>query len=112
MTRHDDNIRLHHMLDHTREAITIIEGRRRADLDSDRLLELGLVRLVEIIGEAAARVTTEFQQSHPQIPWPQVVAMRNRLVHGYDTVDLDVLWDTIQDDLPPLEAALTRMLGP
>ncbi len=112
MTRHDDNIRLHHMLDHTREAITIIEGRRRADLDSDRLLELGLVRLVEIIGEAAARVTTEFQQSHPQIPWPQVVAMRNRLVHGYNTVDLDVLWDTIQDDLPPLEAALTSLLGP
>ena len=56
MTRHDDNIRLRHMLDHTREAITIIEGRHRADLDSDRLLELGLVRLVEIIGEAAARV--------------------------------------------------------
>jgi uncharacterized protein with HEPN domain len=110
MTRHDDGIRLRHMLDHAREAIAIGEGRSREDLETDRLLELGLVRLIEIIGEAAARVTTEFRSAHPAVPWPQVVAMRNRLVHGYDEVDLDVLWDTVQDDLPPLVMALEELL--
>ena len=110
MTRHDDEIRLRHMLDHAREAIAVTAGRSRSDLDTDRLLELALVRLVEIIGEAAARVTADFQSTHGQIPWPQVIAMRNRLVHGYDEVDFDILWDTIQDDLPPLVTVLEELL--
>ena len=87
MTRQDDEIRLRHMLDNAREAIAVTVGRSRSDLDADRL--------IEIIGEAAARVPADFQSAHDQIPWPQIVAMRNRLVHGYDEVDLDVLWDTI-----------------
>ncbi len=61
--------------------------------------------LVEIIGEAAARVGTESREKYPSIPWLQVVGIRNRLVHGYDAVDLDVLWDTIIDDLPRLSSA-------
>ena len=97
------------MLDHAREAIAIVEGRRRSDLENDRLLELGLVRLIGIIGEAAARVTIEFRSAHPVVPWPQIIAMRNRLVHGYDEVDLDVLWDTVQDDLPPLVTTLEAL---
>jgi uncharacterized protein with HEPN domain len=111
MTRHDDAVRVRHMLDNAREAVSLGRGRRRADLDGDRLLELGLVRLVEIIGEAAARVTVEYRTYHPEIPWPQVIAMRNRLVHGYDTVDLDVLWDTITEDLPPLVVELEKLVA-
>jgi len=61
--------------------------------------------------EAAARVTAEYRTGHPEIPWPQVVAMRNRLVHGYDTVDLDVLWDTITEDLPPLVVELEKLVA-
>ena len=110
MTRHDDNIRLRHMLDHTREAVDIARIRDRKDLETDRLLELGLVRLVEIIGEAAARMTDDFRTAHPQIPWPQVIAMRNRLVHGYNDIDLGVLWDTIREDLPPLATELEKLL--
>ena len=98
------------MLDHTREAIEIAASRKREDLDTDRLLEFGLVRLVEIIGEAAARITDDFCSAHPQIPWTQVVAMRNRLVHGYNDVDLDVLWDTLREDLPPLAAEPEKLL--
>lgn len=112
MAQRDDRIRLRHMLDRASEAIAIAGTRRREDLDKDRLLELGLVRLVETIGEAAAKVTDDFQAEHPQIPWPQVVAMRNRLVHGYDDIDLDVLWDTIQDDLPSLVKELTKLMEP
>ena len=89
----------------------MLAGKERADLQSERMLELALVRLIEIVGEAAARVSPESQTRYPHIPWRQVVGMRNRLVHGYDSVDLDVLWDTIEDDFPPLIAELKRILG-
>ena len=110
MTRHDDRVRLRHMLDHAREAVAMITGKGRTDLQRQRMLELALVRLIEIIGEAAARVSTEGQAEYSFIPWKEVVGMRNRLVHGYDSIDLDVLWDTIEDDLPPLIDELERVL--
>lgn len=110
MTQHDHVIRLRHMLDHAREAVQMIQGRQRLDLDRDRMLELSLVRLVEMVGEAASRVSPADRIRHPSIPWPQIVGMRQRLVHGYDTVDLQILWDTITDDLPPLVAELRRIL--
>jgi uncharacterized protein with HEPN domain len=111
MTQHDPLLRLRHMLDHAREAVEMVRGRERRDLDRDRMLELSLVRLVEIVGEAASRMTRADQARYPTIPWPQVTGMRHRLVHGYDTVDLQVLWDTVTDDLPPLIAALEAVLG-
>jgi uncharacterized protein with HEPN domain len=110
MTQHNDTIRLRHMLDHAQEAVAIVGGKDRADLHCDRVLELALVRLVEIIGEAAARVNLETQDRYPGIPWKEAVGMRNRLVHGYDSVDLDVLWDTLEDDLPSLIAELEQIL--
>lgn len=112
MTRHDDVIRLRHMLDHSREAVALLKGKTRAELADSRLLQLGLVRLVEIVGEAGARVSKEERAKHPQIPWDDVVGMRNRLIHGYDTVDLDILWDTVKDDLPRLIEALERVVPP
>jgi len=110
MTRHDDRVRLRHMLDHAREAVAMITGKGRTDLQRQRMLELALVRLIEIVGEAAARVSPEGQAEYSFIPWREVVGMRNRLVHGYDSIDLDVLWDTIEDDLPPLIDELERIL--
>jgi uncharacterized protein with HEPN domain len=95
-------VRVHHMLDHSREAVEMTRGRTRADLDRDRLLNLALVQLVEVIGEAASRLPEEFRSRHPQVPWRQTVGMRNRLIHGYDTVNFDILWSIIQEDLPPL----------
>jgi uncharacterized protein with HEPN domain len=92
------------------EAMTMVQGKKRSDLNSDRMMELSLVRLVEIIGEAAARVGTESREKYPSIPWLQIVGMRNRLIHGYDAVDLNVLWDTIIDDLPPLIDELEKIL--
>ncbi len=102
MTRHDPLVRVRHMLDHAREAAELARERTRADLDSDRQLNLALVRLMEIVGEAAARVPEEFRAGHPQVPWRQVAGLRNRLIHGYDAVDFDILWAILRQDLPPL----------
>lgn len=110
MSRHDDVVRLRHIRDYAMEAIALVRGKRRSDLDNDRLLELALVRLMEIVGEAAARVSTETRAQLPNIPWSDVVAMRNRLIHGYDSVDHDILWDTITQDLPTLLSAVNRLL--
>lgn len=88
----------------------MIEGKERADLRHERMLELSLIRLIEVVGEAAARVTPEGQAKYSSIPWPQVVGMRNRLIHGYDQVDLDILWDTIEVDLPPFITKLEKIL--
>jgi len=112
MSRHDDLMRIRHMHDHAREALSLIHGITRDDLKSNRLLQLGLTRLVEILGEAAARVSKEGRAAYPTIPWQVVVGMRNRLIHGYDSIDLDVLWDTVADDLPGLSWELERVLEP
>jgi len=72
----------------------LLAGKEKADLACNRVLELALVRLVEIVGEAANRLPIEDQSRYPSIPWKEIVGMRNRLVHGYDAIDLDVLWDT------------------
>ena len=111
MMRHDDQARLRHMLDHVVEAATIAQGKTRSDLDADRLLNLSVVRLLEIVGEAAGRVSQETKDAHPQVPWPEIVGLRNRLIHGYDAVDFDILWSIVRDDLPPLIAALKIALG-
>ncbi len=99
---------LRDMLDHAREAAEMASGRKRADLDRDRQFNLALVRLLEIIGEAANRVPEDLRERFPGIPWRQIVSLRNRLIHGYDEVDCDILWKIVTDDLPDLVKALDR----
>jgi uncharacterized protein with HEPN domain len=110
MSRHEDTVRLRHMLDHALEAVDLARGRSRSDLDTDRTLNLALVRLLEIIGEAARHVTPAGQAALADVPWPQIVGLRNRLIHAYDAVDFDILWDIIELDLPTLIGALRRAL--
>ncbi len=112
MTRHSPELRLRHMLDHAREAVELASGKTRTDLASMRLLELGLVRLVKIIGEAAARIPKDERAKYPTIPWEDVVGMRNKLIHEYDRLDLDILWDTVTVELPDLVKALEEALPP
>lgn len=110
MTRHDDRVGLRHMLDHAVEAVSMAEGRTPDDLDHDRQFSLAVLKLVEIIGEAANRVSLATQVAHPDIPWSRIVATRNRLIHGYDRVDHVVLWDIVTLDLPPLISQLGSIL--
>jgi uncharacterized protein with HEPN domain len=110
MTEHDDRLPMHQMLEHAREALEMIRGRARAELDTNRMLQLALVHLVQVVGEAATRVSRAGQAARPEIPWGSAIATRHRMVHDYDRIDYDVVWDTIVEDFPPLVMALTRAL--
>jgi uncharacterized protein with HEPN domain len=104
--------KLRHMLEHAREAVAMVRGKTRADLDTDRQLNLALVRLLEIIGEAAARIPESERACSPNIPWAQIISLRHRLIHGYDAVDFDILWQILGRDLPPLIEALEKIVTP
>jgi uncharacterized protein with HEPN domain len=110
MTPDRDRSRLEHIRAAAREAMDLIQGKERTDLDRERLLNLALVRLLEIVGEAAARLSPELRDRHPEVPWPLVVGLRNRLIHGYDTVNFDILWVILTQDLAPLVAAVDAIL--
>ena len=112
MTRHDDAIGLRHMLDHAREAAALVQNTTRDDLHANRVLSLALVRLLEIVGEAATRVSEELRAQHSQIAWRQIISLRNRLIHGYDAVDLDILWQILHEDVPQLVSDLEMLISP
>jgi uncharacterized protein with HEPN domain len=107
----DNETRLRHILDAAREAVSFIEGHQRRDLDTDRKLNLSLVRLLEIIGEAARSVTLKFRREHPELAWKSMVGMRDRLIHGYFDVNQDILWETVANDLPLLISKLKEILN-
>lgn len=99
------------MLDHAQEAVELLGNKDRDAVKKNRVLQLALTRLVEIVGEAAGRVSEPTRQQNPQIPWPQIIGMRNRLAHGYDIIDFDLLWYTVTLDLPPLVAMIEAIVG-
>ena len=107
----EDRGRLEDMLAAAKDANRFAADRNSSDLSEDRMLFLALVKAVEIIGEAASRVTEEARQQHPEIAWKGIIGMRNILVHAYGSIDSDELWETIQADLPSLIDALERILS-
>ena len=107
----NDRGRLIHMLEAAQEAHQLSIGYTRAALENNRMLQLALVKAVEIVGEAASHITDEFQARHTQIPWAQIRGMRHRLVHAYYDIDLGVLWDTVSNALPPLIAELRQIIS-
>jgi len=107
----DDRVRLRHMLDAALEIQQYVAVSTREDLNRDRKLVHSLVRLLEIVGEAAAQVSEELRASAPEIPWFIIIGMRNRLIHAYFSINLDVVWNTSIGDVPPLIAELRRLLG-
>jgi uncharacterized protein with HEPN domain len=97
------------MVEAAQTAIAFVEGRGRSDLDQDRMLLFALVRAIEIIGEAATRISPETRAEAAEIPWRLIVAMRNRLTNAYFDVDRDILWNTATSELPDLLAKLRRL---
>ncbi|MFZ4676864.1 MAG: DUF86 domain-containing protein [Nodosilinea sp.] len=110
MTALNDDIRLRHMLDAAKQAIAFMAGRSKLSLDADAMLLLAVVKAIEIVGEAAAKITKERQADIPQIPWSQIISMRNRLTHAYFDIDTDVVWQTIIEDLPELIRELETVI--
>ena len=97
------------MLDHASEALNRVHGKSRAEFDHDRTLSLALTRLLEIIGEAASQIPRDEQARYSRIPWPEIIGMRNRLIHGYDSIDPDIMWQILTKDLPALAPELQNI---
>jgi uncharacterized protein with HEPN domain len=110
MLSKDDQVRLRHMVDAANEAMRYAAGRSRGDLDSDSMLARALVNCLAVIGEAAARVACETRDRDASIPWPQIVGMRNRLIHAYFDIDQDEVWKAVTEDLPILASRLQALL--
>jgi uncharacterized protein with HEPN domain len=106
----DDIACLKHILDAAGKAVSFVQGKTRKDLKPDEMLALSLVRLLEIVGEAANGVSPTFRDKFPHIPWRKMTGLRNRLIHGYFDVNLDIVWDTIREDLPPLIKNLEEII--
>lgn len=115
MAPRDDATRLRDVVSYGRKDIALVHGRSREDLDQDELLQLALERLLEVVGEAAAHVSPPLRQASPHVPWPAMIAMRNRLVHAYVDVSRDIVWNTVTLALPDVlrdvEAILARLGG-
>jgi uncharacterized protein with HEPN domain len=105
-----DRNRLRHIVDALSSTIRFTEGRKREDLDNDEMLTFALVYAVQIVGEAANRVSVEFRDQRPEVPWALIVGMRHRLVHGYADINLDILWTTATEAAPELLGRVKSLL--
>lgn len=110
MPNHDPMVRLLHMRDYAKQALGMVSGKTREDLDKNEMLRLALTRLMELVGEAAAQYPRELQAQYPQIPWPKLISMRNKLIHAYDFVDYDIVWGAITKNIPQLLAELEKII--
>lgn len=95
-----------------RRALSFTEGMSFADFERDERTVFSATKAVEIVGEAAAQVSKDTRQAHPDIPWRDIIAMRNRLVHAYFEINLELVWKTVHDDLPELIALVERLIPP
>ncbi len=110
MSQRDDQVYIGHMIDTANKAVGFVSGLSREDFDNNEQLRLAITHLLQIIGEAARRVSLEFRDAHPEIPWKAIVGMRSKVVHDYLNVDEDVVWDTVKNDLAPLVLELEKLL--
>ena len=110
MSRSDDSVRLHHILDAARRAQVVLDGRSLEELAHDDTGSLALERLLEIIGEAANRVGPSTMASLADLPWRDMIDMRNVIIHAYPDVELETVWRTVVEDLPGLIATLSDFL--
>lgn len=110
MSQRNNRVYIQHMIDNSNKAINFVKDISREDFDNDEKLRLALTHLLQVIGEAARRISIEFRDNHPQIPWKEIVGMRSKVVHDYLNVDEDIVWATIKHDLPSLIVELERLL--
>lgn len=110
--QHDDSVYLGHMLDTARKVFERVKGRTREQFDADEDARDAIAHRVQIIGEAASRLSQSFRDANPQVPWHRAIGMRHRIVHGYMDVDYDILWQVATKSLPELIAHLATLVPP
>ncbi len=108
--RKDDLVYVGHMLETARSAVTKTSGISRSCFDDDENLRLAVVHLIQTVGESARRVSVEFQQAHPEIPWSKIIAMRHKVVHDYLEINYEIVWRAATRNLPPLITELEKLL--
>lgn len=107
----DDTVYLRHILDAIEQVEDYLRGVSSDQFMQTRIVQDAVVRRLEIIGEASRNVSGEFQQAHPEVPWGQIIGLRNRIIHAYFNVNLQIVWEIAKNDLPPLKQELRRILG-
>ena len=110
MSQRDNRVYIQHMIDNSHKAINFVKEIDRKDFDNDEKLRLVLTHLLQIIGEAARRISIEFRESHPEISWKEIVGMRSKVVHDYLNMDEDIVWATIKYDLRSLIPKIEKLL--
>ena len=106
----DDTVYLRHILDAIQQIRDYVQDVPAEQFLRDRLLQDGVVRQLEIIGEASRNLSAKFRQTYVEVPWSQIIALRNRIIHAYFDVDLRVVWEIVQGDLPSLKQQVERIL--
>jgi len=109
--RPDDKIRLQHILDESQEALHFVANLTFEAFQEDSKTVHAVIRSIEVIGEAAAKISPEYKASQPSIPWEQIVGMRNHLIHVYFDVDYETVWKTVKNDIPMLMDMVKRLLS-
>lgn len=109
--RQGDVVYLRHILDAVSRIEEYTEDMKREDFMSSNLHQDAVIRQVEVIGEAARKVSEETRKRHTEVPWKDMAGMRDKLIHGYFGVDLDAVWDTVTEDIPRLKTMLQALLG-
>ena len=107
----DERVYLHHIHDAIEQIKSYVAGLNKEAFFDKRMVQGAVVRQLEIVGEASRNLPVEFRASHHQIPWHAIIGMRNRFVHEYVNIDLDVIWEVIKVDLPPLKEQIDRLLA-
>ncbi|MBU0478065.1 DUF86 domain-containing protein [bacterium] len=107
----EDKIRLQHILEEANEVRKFSKGYSFDDLANDSKTVHAIIRAIEIIGEAASKISEEYKDKHPEIHWGQIIGMRNHLIHVYFDIDYDTVWNTVQKDIPELIKMATKLLA-
>lgn len=107
--RDEDRIGVRHMIEAAEQAIEFVAGHDRTDLDTNRMLLFAVVRAIEVIGEAASKISEATRAGHSAVPWKAIVGMRNRLVHAYFDINAQVVWETVTVEIPEVLSHLRTL---